>query len=474
VFSGFLAISTALSALLWFGPLHLRGAPLTGTDFSQYCEAVIAAVEGRAAANPHRSALVASALAPLAARAHALDALFLGAVASTALLAAGAGAWALAVSGRVAAVAAMLACLSVAPIALLPRTVSFYPEMAAAFMVASAAAAWACARGGLLACVLGAALVGLAPLVDLRGVIWFVPCAVLVGAGAVLGPEGEGWRSLGGWARRLVAVALVALVLLGAWRLGPRVWPANLGGTLEMQAYSQVQDVARRAGARVPFLRDVDAACRGRGFAWGHGGAAEFPRVGACLAAVNAVASNLPRVEESRLAWSRQGAPWVPVLATGFALGALRHWRRPRRALALLGAAVPSVAMLASAENEPDLRRLGQALLAVPVALGVGVEAVLAAPSAIISRRLPQFPRAPAFVEVAGVVLFALLVGGVVPSPLSPVARWRAPFTAQSEYLQYDGPRVMGREAYDRVCATALAGRAEAGWAGAIPTRPWP
>jgi hypothetical protein len=429
-------------------PYHLALWPLTASDFFQYCESVGAVVRHQPEAFwDQRSWFAAQLPAALATRWGVLGGLALGAVVSQVLLGASLYLWGRAVHGRFAGLASVLLGAAVAPLVVLARTVTFYPESVAVCALSAATAALAARFRTVPALLAAGTSAGLALLVDVRGLYW-----ALAGLGVA------GLAALVATARRVpLRLAALLLPVVASWWVAWRfVDPVAPG--LTRQTAHFVRDVIDHLHLAVVLDEPP-----GRDFLWGRSSPAEIP---AALADAAFLAGQLPpeasadpEVVASR---ATHVDPWRGP-ALGAALLALAGVaRRPWRLLALLGPLVPYLVSLRTAAlvlTHP--RYLAVASAGLPVVLGVAAAVV----TTRSGRGLPTRLRVP-----LATALVAALVLGVVPSWLSPVAPWRIPQAAEQfpRDLQ-EGRRVPN--ATDRVCAALLAEDAAAGrtWEGYPP-----
>ncbi|MFZ5479849.1 MAG: hypothetical protein ACOZNI_24000, partial [Myxococcota bacterium] len=142
---------------------NFAGVPVDSSDHDQYCVVVRHLHDGvlRDAAGGQRSGVAAMLAGWLSHATGPYDALALAALISFGAMSAATYVWARAFGGRVAGVAAALACAGVELVATLPRNLTLYPEIDAATVLAAAGAAWALARGGLGSFAFAGAAVGL-------------------------------------------------------------------------------------------------------------------------------------------------------------------------------------------------------------------------------------------------------------------------------------------------------------------------
>lgn len=411
----------------WLGRWALFPWPVLARDFAQVCDAVRAAAEGQPPSFPQRSPVAAALPGLLRSHLGIVDALLVSSTLSTAALLAALALWARAAQGRLAAVAACLLAGALPALATLPRQLSLYPELIAAF-VASAAAAMAALRwrgpATLLLCGSGA---GLALLVDPRGLPHAL-AALACGLLALRRPRDLAW--------------LLAPLPL-SWLLAHQAWPAATPG-LETQLHWYAAD-----GAPPPPLHLDHPA-----FLWGHSPLSALP---------------------ATLAWLvRQpsaGAPPGPLLALLAVCLPLALWplrRDPRRLVGLLLLLAPFLAVALTAAHVRH-EAWGGAALPLLAGLALGAPASSAAGS---GREAPGL-------ALAGAVL-ALLVAGVLPSPLAPQAPGRTPVPETPDIdalraVHPDAPPDRDLPFDDPACVQALREDLVAGhpWGGRW-TGPWP
>jgi hypothetical protein len=491
-----LALLLALVCGIWAAETagaSLAGAPFTASDFSDYCASVDAALSGEPAAGNQRSPLAARIVALFAARVGVLDGFAIVAVLGLVAIAVGVYLWAHAAGDRLAAVAGVVLVAAFGPVVLLARTPTFYPQLVAASVLASATTAMALRTRGTAWIGLAAAFVGTAPLFDARDALWTFTCAPLLLVAALCAPaaDAEGAAGAGGArdvrgarvARRLGRVALVCAILVLGWAAGRLVYPQSYGGTLEWQTWVFVSDMRRSAGlaAGVPM-------CPGTGLVWGWTDPRGIPDTLACLHTLRA---GLPGAAERAWnvdqRWSVLGAPWVPIVGSALVIAAAGLARRPARLLALVAPMLPFVLTAATARDDPHVRRIGAALVVGPVAVGVAGVVLVGAAAGLRgwSRRWPALDL-PAVVgrgwwarrlvaaaqrardlpaptrHAIGLALAVLAAGAAQSCPgsaLAPDVAARRPVFADAEWIEYatgkrgvDAPRRI-----DAACARRLA-----------------
>lgn len=412
-----LALLAGGGLYLWLSAYHVR-AGYSVSDFPEHCATMAAGIQGRWDDwTVNRSVLAGLPSVWAGRRVGVLDGLLAGAVFGAGLTAAALYLWARALHGRVAGIAAVVLGGAVAPVALLARTLSFYPTSTGLFCLSCALAAAAVRwRHSLWALAVGGVGVGLALLVDVRGLVWALALLPAVAGVALLDKP---WRVP-------LRLLVVALPLWASFQLGPRAYVEG-HVTLEVQANV----------VRMLQERDDPAAARFAGwaptggFVWGRSPVEGLPDTLRTLwwyREVAAARAGREQGENYRLA--TQVAPWGAVVSVAALLAAWTLRRRPLLVLAGLATVAPFVAAWQGAIGiqRAHLRFLSSSMPFVALLLGLALAALAVGPVLRPTPRRgggPPVPRpGPAR---AGVVTLALLllVLGVVPSWLSPVAPWR-------------------------------------------------
>ncbi len=413
-----LGIAFALATALWFPSYFLTKAPLTASDWSQYCESVGAVQGGHAeAVNIQRSMYAAMLPGVLARGFGVLGGLMIAAIVSQAVLAAGLYTWARTVAGRCAGIAAVILAMGMTPLATLSRTVTFYPQDVAVMTLCGAGTALALTRRdtpGLLASGVGA---GLALLWDPRGMYWALT-AVAAGTVAAL--------AAGASSRRVAGLFSVWAPVVVSWGIA-RTWTPPSASGLTRQTAAMIAGVLGHA--------PPDA---GHDLVWGVSPLSELPgQLWRILAMNTALAAPRPEQADSWL------TPWLGWLA--LACGVLLWSARPgatgiavnggrRRLVALAVSSAPFAATLLSATRSfGHVRYFALGFPTVAVVLGVGLTVALAGSTGRLLNRVPAIRVAGPTPGVAAVGLVCtLLVCGIVPNWLSPVATWREPLVADT------------------------------------------
>lgn len=412
--AGALGLGVALLAAGWMADFHISGGRFVASDFGRYCGDLGAMLDQRWEDWHLANSLLAGwLLAPLAARVGVVDALAWGAVGGVAVTAAATALWAGVLHSRLAGAAAALFSLALGPLVVLSRSLTFYPVQVACTALATSAAAVALARRTPLALLAGGAGVGLALLVDVRGLLVAAPTLAMVVVAALPGP----------WRRLPLRLALVALPLGLSWAVAGRAYPAG-AQPLEHQVMAlDARKVAARALGRPPHVPTTT-------FVWGHTPPGQIPatllEVRRATADLVPATRDLPMNVEGR---ARHLRPWAgPIAAAlGLALWGLR--RRPWLAAALAASLLPAALTVQGvALVELRLRFLAPAAPAVAALLGVAFAVAVrgALPrtpdDAPLAATLP-FRRPPGPLrEAAALALLLGLLSGALPSWLSPLA----------------------------------------------------
>lgn len=416
----------------WLVRFHLARWPLTASDFAQYCQSV-AAVQGGSLDTwvPQRSLVAGYLPGALSGELGVLGGLIAGAIASQVLAGASFYVWGRAAHGRVAGVSSMLLGCAVAPLVVLSRTVTFYPEFVATCAFSSAMAMCAVRYRTPASLILGGVGVGLVLLADVRGLYWALANLCIVLVGAIPNYYGHLPRRL------LFVLGPVAL----SWFVGHLLLFPDAPG-LDAQTRHFVADaLATIPDAPVPELPDYAK----QDFLWGRSMPWEVP---SALYRLWEVSSYLPKALAGNLevAHGRETYvwPWIGPAAGALLLWTLRMRRRPATLLGFLLSLAPCVlALWTTSTTLAHPRYLGVAMLGLPVALGVPLGAFVGAP-------------APPKVAVPLVAVLGLLVLGVVPGFLSPAASWRVPIYAETQPRDFQMNEVEFN-AENVLCVKALA-----------------
>jgi hypothetical protein len=412
-----LGMLAAVLAAWTIGPQSLAGGVVTGADFQEYC-ATVASIRGDGAEHYYAMRSRGPAVLPglLAGPLGVVDGLGLASLLGSGLLAAGLFAWGRVLHGRLAGACAALLGLGLPPLALAPRLLSFYPLIAALLVLAVATAAWALRSRGLVALALGGCGVGLALLADGIGLIWALPCLVVVVVAATRAPLGRVPLRLG-----VVLLPIVLSFAVGRWAYAPT-------HPLELQLSIMV-----RTNAPAPSMGPPTEAPAG--YRWGWSNPLAVPAtLWRVWDASRAAGDRLQHQQGVQQARAQHVAPWLPLLAVALMPVGLALRRRPWMLLALGLGCLPFVAMLQRAASmETNQRFLLLSLPFVPLLLGLALAWALEGPA---GQEQPVASE-PAWTRATrpglAVALLALLILGPGLTPLSP--RWggHQPFAAVND-----------------------------------------
>ena len=388
----------AVLCLLWFSRFYL-GGDYSVSDFQDYCVGVYALREGLPELSPpRRSRLVAWVPAVLGGGIQ--TGLARGAFVGTWAVGSGLWVWARSLGGWPSAVAALLCAFVVAPVALQVRLYSFYPVMDGFLVLGAGSVALGVWRRELLWVGLAA---GLALLTDVRGLLWALPWLVLGGFLSVRGGPVQTARNL--------AALLLPLIL--SYALAQWAFPES-AISLEEQLHAGNLLQARALGQQpLAVLPEVPVR-----FVWGHTPLGDIPATLRFLLSNHAEADLGDAVDQQMVLGQHLKPMWVwsPML-----LG-LPFWTgwRDRRAVGLLASCVPFMVALWAGVGGLELRVrfLAQALSFLPIILAISLT--------------PRPGRARWLV----LPVLALVVFGVIPTPLSPAAPWRVPVAPNTVDVQ--------------------------------------
>ncbi len=472
-------LAAALLHSLWLADFVLGVGQLSASpDHLEYCwnTGALATELHGSGGDPARAALApfgrnrsrAAALLPalFAGRVGIETGLNLAALASQALLCGGLVLFGRAAHSRLAGVAAALLLGAVAPLVILGRTPTFYPEVLAGLVICAATGLAALRWRGPAALLAAGTGAGLALLIDQRGLIWALPTVGLGALAALWGPGRRPWapgrrhRTLAGLPLRLAALVL-PLVL--SFRLGAWAYPPD-ARSLEAHA-SPLRELRDRGF--LPADTPVSPRQPTR-FVWGHtpvtGIPASLARVAALQAQVPPAAHQTAEALDGRRWWV---APWELPALGALALVAWGLRRRPLLLFGVLGLVLPFWLSLESAAGfkRAKPRFLANAQLYLPMLLGIAAAVLALGPHPGRRGGAPGPGEARGTGRGAGLRLGAatlvitLLVLGIVPSWLSPVARWRVALRRNDTALRAarSGARDHSDSALDRCLAARAA-----------------
>ncbi len=422
-----MVVSAVLMVVLggiWLATFPLPDSvAITTSDFSEYCRSVTAWVEGRPEHWSPNRAVPSGWLATVFARQLGVpDSLLLNAWLGQCCLGAGLYLWGRSLWSPFAGVAAVLVACTLFPLVALGRMLTFYPVIVGVLTLATGLAAmfwrWPTVRTALLA----GTGIGLALLVDLRGLMWALP---LLGLSALRVASVAKLRPM-----LLLAVA-VAVPIGISWLLGPYAYPPQTT-TLEV-----LSDLTKGWRGIVDYVPHTPLSAHTQGYIWGRSSIWNIPGT---LLSLAEQGQNVPpalRTHPDTVASLQQHLmPLQPALVATTILAGVGLLRHPSRLVFLLGSALPFAVALegAVAARFAGLRFLGNGAPVLALLGGLGVAVLLfGTPWASSARDRSMGPRG-----WAALVFVFLVVVGTVPSPFSPLEAWRG------NYKNADGGLLTG------------------------------
>ena len=404
-----LGLGGVLAALsfTWLSPVVLTSES-NASDFSEYCEAVVNMMGlSQGGESINRSRVPAWLIAQLATPLGIVDGMLAGALAGLVLVGASLYLWGRCAHSRLAGIAAALLAGAFTPLALLSRTVTFYPLVTGAFALAGAGALVMARFGHPLAFAFGGFSAGLALLFDLRGLFWALP---VIGIGLLLALR----RPWG-----LVPIRWLALLLPMWWSHYVGGW-AYLPTTSPLERQADVQRFALEMGYTYSKIAVMPKPTTQ--FIWGRTDLREVPETLRYLSHFSKLEFQLPGdIENARAAAGSRMGPWWKPLGVGAVIALYGLRRHPYRLLALIAACLPFLSSLRGAVTvqAAEWRFLGNALPFAPAVLGIAFATLAVSPWG--TRRTHWLPL------LGGAALLALVTGRP-QSWLSPFAPWRTDF----------------------------------------------
>lgn len=428
------AVWVACTCLFIYSEYYLPGGGLISSDFEQYCTLTGYASHGQVGAH-HYDRFRLSSLLPggLARSVGITDGLLASSILSLWLLVVGLYLWGRALLGRLAGLSACLFLCACAPLVSFTRTLTFYPQWSASFVLMAGLSCVAMRVGSPFSLVLASSAVGLSLFLDVRSVLWALgPLALLVVV-ACRAP----WRRLP-WRCVLLLVPLVL-----SFYASNRYNHAHTTA-LEHQVASYVDDSERLSRTHVTRETPTGLPPGRHGFVWGH--SALWELVPALLTLVGYQERVQTFTHRSKLELQRQKLlhPWLPMLVGSVLLACWGLRRRPWMLLALVLSGGGFLgAYWKTAQVYMHVRMLSLAYPVLPLLLGLAFATVSLAPSWAWFRRATACGEPAETVSETrrflrpwlGLLLLQLAIQGSVPTYLSPVASWRTPLVEDSGFL---------------------------------------
>ncbi len=408
-------IAASAATTWWFSRFHLVGA-LTTADFPEYCQSVAALVWREDYFYSRNRSLLNGVIAGMFARqVGVIDGLALSSIFHTMILGSALYLWGRALGDRMAGICACLLMGAVAPLAVLPRTLSFYPQVVAVFALSGAGVLWAWRWPSPRSICMGSVAVGLCLATDLRGLAFGLAHGglLLLLAAWYWWKEGRGAKLL------LILSAAWSLPIFASYVVSGRLYSDQAPGLEERMDVRKL--FAERGYPEAKFQPPYDRPSR---YLWGHSSPLEIPTTLRWISEQSQLApSNWKNRQHNSREIKDQYDSWVWPIAglCGVVTFLLRG--QYRLLLGLVGVLVPYFAQLHTAVRLVDfhVRFLGPGMLIIPALGGVAWAGLCQLPfSPLASRRGPAWLR-----PSIGIVLLLALMLGIVPTWLSPVAPWR-------------------------------------------------
>jgi hypothetical protein len=424
----------------------LRGAPVTGADFHDYCSC-IGAFRGDHIAGWRSTRSVASGILPsiLATRLGVIDGLLAGAFLSQWVMGTGISLWARALHSRLAGLGAVLLAGSVAPLVSLSRSASFYPEVVAVSVLSAALCVLALRSRSLL--LLGGASVsiGVVLLMDVRGLVWACFLVLIAVLAAVRMPT---------WRRRGAAALVILMPLAASYQFGEQSFLEGVP-SLERQMDSHVDDVLIAVG--MPPT-SVAGSRPDHGVIWGRTSLTGLP--GSMLRVLHGrakIPSSVRDLPENIKGRGTQILPWFGLAGSALLIVLWGLRRRPELVVGMLLSISPFLLAISSAGWFLYRGRyLASGLSVLPLVMGLALGVLTLGSLPREDLRLPFRP--PKALPVVGLGIL-LLVLGVIPSWLSPTASWRWPVESDNNVVNALRSALTGEQVGPRstpLCTQAL------------------
>lgn len=399
------------------------------SDFAHYCEAADSVRMGFDGPRTHRRSWLAAQLPGLlASKLGIVDGLGVTALISTVVMVVAIALWAWVLAGRVAGVAAAISVASFAPLVVVSRHLTFYPQMTAAIALCGFSTALVLRRRDMPSLVLGTVIPCIAALLHIQS-LFFVVGALGISLLAALFPM----RPMAILMRLAVVVGLISV----AWHGGQYAYPSVHRNSLESEVFRYVQTLENPARSTGVAVAEVEA-CKvdgGGGFGWGNPNPWRLIETWSCL-------NDLRRQADSRLShvpdsdavtdFRAHRDPWLPILAVSLGVTLVGLRRRPVEAAGLAVTLLPYLLYLIYGEVDGTIRRLTVGFVAAPVLLGVGACMGI---GGILDRVPTKYAKArwtPWLVSALLMVWFGLVLG-LPASFVGPHAGWRTAIPTSSE-----------------------------------------
>lgn len=415
----------ALLSCTWFSRFHLTG-PTLSSDFYDFCSAVSNyRADDIASFSQDRSFLAAWLPAKIAQSKGVVDGLGWTAVISMVVLGVGLYTWGRALHSRWAGAYTLVAALTIAPLVILGRTLTFYPEYVAVFSLSAGLVCLALRFSNWINLLLASASIGLCLLIDVRGVVWAVPsffalCLVYLPVG---------------WKKGLLHGAMLWAVLGASWWAGRLAYTSD-STSLDDQSnpvrlYNEHKDFGRPL-MKEPGPNDIP------NLVWGRTPIQDIPKTLLRLTKdTKKIAPLLSDAKRTKFGREKHFHPWYPVLIPFVLLGLVGIRKSKPRLLGLVVTSFPFFAVLYHASTlEFTARFASSAMPPFAVIIGLGIAVLWGNPNPSLPLNAAHKERHPLKRHWPNVVRMGVLLSlawGLIPSYLSPRADWRVTFTSDHE-----------------------------------------
>lgn len=396
-----IGLAAAVCAGGWMSRYSLVDGRYMAPDFNRYCGNLAVMMNGDWDVWHGASSLLpAWILAPIAGQVGLMASLEWGALLGFALVATSCYFWASALYNRVAGIAAVLFTLTMMPLLVMSRTLTFYPIHVGFFTLATAAGTVAMVRKSKGALFFAGLAMGLALVADARGLLFALPALAMAILGAFSSPRHT----------ILPRLALVLLPLWASWGLGKRAY-----GDPSVSLEEQVSNLHSSALARSALGSAVHTPTTN--FVWGQSPVLSIPSTLNQLRlqanSVSKYTRDLPKNQKKRsiLVW-----PWKVPAITAFLLTTVALVRKPWHLLAMGLSLIPAALALRSVMViEITVRFLGAIAPAIAVLLGIAF-------AVLVGKRKPAEPEDTRWPlrEPVAVLVLGILILGILPSWLGP------------------------------------------------------
>ena len=417
-----------LLSCAWFSRFHLTG-PTASSDFYDFCSAVSNyRLEDFASYSRDRSFFAGWLPSRLAEQVGVVDGLAWTAVISMFVLGVGLYIWGRALHSRWAGVYTLVAALTMAPIVVLGRTLTFYPEYVAVFCLSAGLVCLALRFRSLPHLAVATLSIGLCLLIDVRGVVWAAPSV----AALCLVYLPQGWKR--GGIHALVLIAALGL----SWWAGRYAYSAN-HTSLDDQAnpvrlYNEHKALGEPHLAE-PGPQDIP------NFVWGRTPLQNIPETLLKLTQdTHKIAPLLSDAKRTRQGRRNHFDPWYPVVLPLLLVGLLSFRRRRPALLGLAATSLPFLVVLYHASTlEFTTRFASSAMPPLALFVGLGLATLWGQPHQATPPEEPGDtpPQTTLFSRlwpnVLRLTVLLSLAWGLFPNYLSPRAAWRVPFETDRE-----------------------------------------